>query len=410
MLSTPGLVRRWTAGALAAVAVCTAVFGERVAAAAGPIPPAAFGVLAASLSQDGRRLSWTVTLDHDFSGGAFRRGRRTLCLWLERRSPGAMTGRLCVLPPARRGRTLRLTFARVTARGPGRARVVAATITRGGRDELTASLIPTDFDPGYRALRWQVRSTVAGGACAAPAVAAVAPCSIAFPARPALARLHTPVLVGCVASGRSLVFGGSQHRHEIALTFDDGPWGTPPSIDFVNLLARYHVPATFFEIGSQISRYDPTGAIERRMLADGDMIGDHTWTHPDMLTLPPAAQTAQLRLTADAIRRATGFTPCLWRPPYGAISPRLDSLARGLGFLTIYWNVDTRDWSLPGVASIERTALSNASNGAIVLMHFGGGPRYETYAALPTIITALRSRGYRFVNVAQLLGLRMIYR
>jgi peptidoglycan/xylan/chitin deacetylase (PgdA/CDA1 family) len=93
----------------------------------------------------------------------------------------------------------------------------------------------------------------------------------------ALARLHVPVLVGCVPAGPSLVYDGSPSLHEIALTFDDGPWSTPPTIDFVNRLAHYHVPGTFFEIGRQIPEFDPTGAVERAMLANGDMIGDHTW-------------------------------------------------------------------------------------------------------------------------------------
>jgi peptidoglycan/xylan/chitin deacetylase (PgdA/CDA1 family) len=247
------------------------------------------------------------------------------------------------------------------------------------------------------------------GAAVTGALASTSPGGGAHTGAPAPAR-HGPKLVGCKPRGRSLRFGGSSARHEIALTFDDGPWDDPPTIDFVRLLARYHVPATFFEIGDQIATYDRSGAIERKMLADGDMIGDHTWTHPDMTTLSAPEQTSQLERTARAIRRATGFTPCLWRPPYGDIDGQLDSLARRLGFLTIYWNIDPRDWSLPGTAAIERTVPANARNGGIVEMHFGGGPRRETLDALPTIITRLRRRGYRFVTVTQLLRLKLIYR
>ena len=61
-------------------------------------------------------------------------------------------------------------------------------------------------------------------------------------------------------------------------------------------------------------------------------------------------------------------------------------LARSLGFLTINWNIDPRDWALPGVGAIEANVLANARNGGIVEMHFGGGPRYETLDSLPTII------------------------
>ncbi|HEY2653316.1 MAG TPA: polysaccharide deacetylase family protein, partial [Solirubrobacteraceae bacterium] len=170
-------------------------------------------------------------------------------------------------------------------------------------------------------------------------------------------------------------------------------------------------PATFFEIGRQIAPYDPGGAVERRMLADGDMIGDHTWSHRDMATLRPGAQRDQLLKAAGAIKHATGgFTPCLWRPPYGATSPSLIALARSLGFLTIMWNIDPRDWALPGVGAIYSNVVDNARNGAIVIQHSGGGPRFQTLAALPQEIDTLRSQGYRFVTVDQLLGLKLVYR
>jgi peptidoglycan/xylan/chitin deacetylase (PgdA/CDA1 family) len=147
------------------------------------------------------------------------------------------------------------------------------------------------------------------------------------------------------------------------------------------------------------------------MLADGDMIGDHTWSHPNMTALAPAAQRSQLLDTLAVIRRATGgFTPCLWRPPYGDISPGLVRVARSLGLLTIMWNVDPRDWALPGVGAITSNVVSHARPGAIVIEHFGGGPRGETLSALPREIAALRRRGYRFVTVAQLLDLQPLYR
>ncbi len=190
--------------------------------------------------------------------------------------------------------------------------------------------------------------------------------------------LHAPVPTGCVPSGPSLVYHGPGKSREIALTFDDGPWSDPPTIDFLTVLEQAHVPATFFEIGRQIAGFDPGGVVEKRMLADGDMIGDHTWSHPNMAALKPAAQRVQLRATLSAIQRATGgFTPCLWRPPYGAISPSLVKLARSLGLLTIMWNVDPRDWALPGVDAIYGNVVSHATPGAIVIQHFGGGPRYS---------------------------------
>jgi peptidoglycan/xylan/chitin deacetylase (PgdA/CDA1 family) len=146
------------------------------------------------------------------------------------------------------------------------------------------------------------------------------------------------------------------------------------------------------------------------MLADGDMIGDHTWTHPDMTRLSASAQRSQLVQTMQAIQQKTGFRTCIWRPPYGAFNAPLVSLARSLGLITIQWDVDTVDWSLPGTPTIYQRAVSGAHNGAIILQHFGGGPRYQTLAAVPHEITTLRREGYRFVTIPQMLGLRLIYK
>jgi peptidoglycan-N-acetylglucosamine deacetylase len=370
-----------------------------------PIP-----IRSASLAQSGQDVVWTVQLRQSFSPGALGRRHRSLCLLIERPGNGSVAGQLCVLGPQRGGSTPRVAYMPVTARGPGMAVVITATVTRPHASELTASFLPTDVGWNYRPLHWQVLSAVNASGCTGPAHGRVG-CYGVFPARPALAKLHAPQLVGCVPAGPSVVYSGSSAIHEIALTFDDGPWGNPPTINFISLLAREHVPATFFEIGGQISQFDRTGSLERLMLADGDMIGDHTWSHPQMNLLAPAAQTSQLELTIQAIRRATGgFTPCLWRPPYGATNPQLESLARSLGLITVVWDVDPRDWALPGVGAIYSNVVGNARNGAIVLQHFGGGPRYETLQALPQEIATLRARGYKFVTVAQLLGLRLIYK
>ena len=82
----------------------------------------------------------------------------------------------------------------------------------------------------------------------------------------------------------------------------------PTRVDFVNELARLHVPATFFEIGEHIPTYDPGGTVEKQMLADGDMIGDHTWSHPDLEGLSPFQQRQQISDAAAEIKRATALS------------------------------------------------------------------------------------------------------
>ena len=105
----------------------------------------------------------------------------------------------------------------------------------------------------------------------------------------------------------------TEEGREIALTFDDGPWYDTPR--FIPLLERERVVATFFQIGDQIGEYANHG-LDRRMLADGDMIGDHTWNYGGDVAAGGRDAVMQIARAAVAIRRATGgFEPCLFRAP-----------------------------------------------------------------------------------------------
>jgi peptidoglycan/xylan/chitin deacetylase (PgdA/CDA1 family) len=374
------------------------------AARSHPLP---LTVTAATMRQSGQDVIWSVTLGARFAPAALRGAGRSLCLLIERRDGGGATGQLCVIGPRAGGRSPRLAYQPITRAGAGKATIIAATVNHAGGRDLTATFLPAAVGNIYRSIRWQVLSRVSTRSCAPPSGNAAA-CVALFPSRPTLVALHTPQLVGCTDTGPNFVDDEPSRGRVIALTFDDGPWYQTPQ--FLDLLEHYHVNATFFEIGEQISEYGEGGAIERRMLADGDMIGDHTWSHPDV-AVAGAFASGQIEDAAAAIRAATGgFTPCLFRAPYGDVSPALLTEARSLGFTTIQWNIDPRDWARPGVGEIEVNVIDNAQPGAIVEMHDGGGDRAETLAALPDIIDTLRARGYTFVTVTQLLGQRLSYR
>jgi peptidoglycan/xylan/chitin deacetylase (PgdA/CDA1 family) len=369
-------------------------------------------VHSSSLTQNGRELAWQLTMSQPFSPGALARDHRTLCLVLSPAPDAAAAGQLCLAGPQPGQDAPQVTYAPISDGVIGRAGVMAATVTRASNRDLTATFLASAIAGATAPLRWQVISTLGPPACHAPAIGLppTGSCHALFPARAALLKARAPQLIGCVASRRGLVSAGPSNVRQVALTFDDGPGGSPPTMDFVNLLARYHVPGTFFEVGNQISQYDPTGKVQRAMLADGDMIADHSWNHADLAKLSASAQRSQIAMTAAAIKRATGFEPCLFRAPYGSVSSSLINVARSLGFSTIQWDVDPRDWSLPGTNAIVSRVLAGVRPGSIVLQHFAGGPRYQTLAALPTEIRTLKARGYRFVTVTQMLGFKLIYR
>lgn len=190
---------------------------------------------------------------------------------------------------------------------------------------------------------------------------------------------------------------GAQHR-ELALTFDDGPGPYTPAI--LTILERENVPATFFEVGFEEQWFH---ASTSAIVAQGDAIGDHTFTHPPMSGLPAAQQSAQLLEQAGAIARYGAPFPRLFRPPYGVWNATTLRLLRRYRMLMVLWTVDTNDYRRPGVRAIVDAAVSGARPGAIILLHDAGGDRSQTIAALPKIIAALRRRGYGFATVPRLL-------
>ena len=391
-----------SARAIAFLGVCGALLCIGAAGAAGAVhAPQPQRVRSASLTQDGQQVIWSVQLERPFSPKAMKQARRTLCLVLERAKRATSTGMLCMTAP-RVGGTPRLVYIPTSGHNAGQA--ISATVTRPSTSSLRASFLPGSVGLSYASLRWQVSTSVTAAGCQ-PQPRRTGPCAALFPGRPVSLALHVPRPVGCVPSGPAQVFSGPSRGRVVALTFDDGPW--PDTPQFLDVLERKHVPATFFQIGEQVSTYGR--AVDRRMLADGDVIGDHTWSHPDVSGDGPFARS-QIGSTAAAIRSLTGFTPCLFRPPGGATSGALVAEARSMGFTTIQWDIDPRDWSRPGTGAIYSTVVGGAHPGAIILQHDGGGDRSETLAALPNEIDTLRRAGYGFVTIPELFGQRLIYK
>jgi peptidoglycan/xylan/chitin deacetylase (PgdA/CDA1 family) len=218
---------------------------------------------------------------------------------------------------------------------------------------------------------------------------------------PAPKRLYR--VVGCRSQGTAAHREGPSRGREVAIGFDDGPWPDTPA--FVTMLEQNRAQATFFMIGRQVNTAYRSMLL--RELRDGDVLGDHTFSHPD-LTRSDEVRT-QLLSTIGAIRAVSGYTPCVFRPPYGDYDSSVLSTARSLGLSTVLWNVDPADYTQPGTAAIEQRVLAQVRPGSIIISHDGGGPRGQTLAAYPGIIRQLRARGYRIVTVLQLLGYRPVY-
>jgi polysaccharide deacetylase family sporulation protein PdaB len=193
---------------------------------------------------------------------------------------------------------------------------------------------------------------------------------------------------------------GNPDLPEIALTFDDGP--APQYTEAILQVLRSHrVKATFFLLGRWVQQYPD---LAREVVADGHAVGDHSWSHADLTQLSESQASQELTSTRDIIQQVTGVKTTLFRPPYRAYNRQLLDLAASLHFSTILWSIDPHDWEMPGVGPIISTALGNAQNGAIILMHDGGGDRSQTVAALSSIIERLQAQGFTFVTIPQMLS------
>ena len=207
-------------------------------------------------------------------------------------------------------------------------------------------------------------------------------------------------VTGCIAKGPSFRDSGPGKGRRVALTFDGGPTKeyTPRVL---SILRRFDVRATFFVRGSFAANHR---LLLRRIHRQGHELANHSYTHPRY----PSGR--ELQRTNRVIRRTTGFKPCLFRAPYGAINDALIERARNQGMLTIGWDVDSWDGFIPNLdaGTIFSRVTGMARPGSIVLMHDGLGLHEGTIKALPRILRRLKTRNLRQVTVSQLLGLRQL--
>ncbi|WP_250403586.1 bifunctional polysaccharide deacetylase/glycosyltransferase family 2 protein [Streptomyces cellostaticus] len=189
----------------------------------------------------------------------------------------------------------------------------------------------------------------------------------------------------------------------IALTFDDGPDPTwTPQV--LKILDEYHVPGTFFLVGSQVSRYP--GAV-KTMVAQGNEVGIHTFTHVDLSYQSAARVEREMEQSQLALAGAAGITTTLFRAPYSSQTDAIDDYSWPVykklgedGYTSVFVDTDSNDWKKPGATKIVQWATPKGGTGASVLFHDAGGDRSQTIEALPEYIEKMKAKGYVFTTVS----------
>jgi peptidoglycan/xylan/chitin deacetylase (PgdA/CDA1 family) len=207
----------------------------------------------------------------------------------------------------------------------------------------------------------------------------------------------------------SQIFGKAmtapQRAGELALTFDDGPnpaW-TPKLLD---TLAEHDIKATFFMMGS---RAQAQPALVKRMVQAGHLIGNHSWSHPNMARTAAGKIRQELTQTKDVLEQIAGKPVKYFRPPFGARRPVVFRIAQDLGMTVVLWNAMTSDWSEPSADRISRKlvktidGLERRGLAANIVLHDGGHLDQEAArgpsVAAAGMLAARYARTHRFVTL-----------
>jgi peptidoglycan/xylan/chitin deacetylase (PgdA/CDA1 family) len=215
------------------------------------------------------------------------------------------------------------------------------------------------------------------------------------------------VLAYGVRGRSSRIFGPSvwrgDPRHDaIALTFDDGPSESTPTL--LEILREYGVPATFFQCGANLRRLPE---VARQIQAAGHEIGNHSDTHPLCCFRTASFIRDDFARAQETFEDTLGIKPTLMRAPFGARWFGYRAMQRKLGLLGVMWTVIGRDWKLSPAAVCDRV-LHAASAGSIVCLHDGRACSVKpdvraSLEAVKRILPPLLERGFRFETVSRIL-------
>lgn len=207
-------------------------------------------------------------------------------------------------------------------------------------------------------------------------------------------------VVNCVAMGEGSrllpVYSVETPEKKVAVTFNCA-WEADDIPEILAILEKYEAKATFFILG-QWAKENPDSV---KMIAkSGHEIGTHSNTHPDMAKISMEEAREELLRSCEHIEKAGGVKPKLFRAPSGSYSSELIKTASEMSFMTIQWDIDSRDWKDKTAAEMVENVTKNVGKGSIILFHSG---KKNTLEALPQILEILKNGGYEFVKISDLI-------
>ena len=227
------------------------------------------------------------------------------------------------------------------------------------------------------------------------AIACLATAFILTAALCALGRLGIVRVVGSAQERKLPIYSVNRPEKVVALGINCA-WDENDIPQILQVLEEKQVKATFFIVGEWAEQYPES---VKEIYAAGHEIGNHSYSHPDMTSLTSDQIAQDIRKAELLLESLTGVKPTLFRPPSGAYNNKVIETAQGMGYQVIQWDCDSRDWKGLEIQQILSN-LSKVQNGSITLLH-SGAP--NTKEALPLVIDQLKSQGYSFMTVGEMI-------
>ncbi len=205
---------------------------------------------------------------------------------------------------------------------------------------------------------------------------------------------------------RDTIFRGPSDKKQVALTFDDGPseiW----TVKILDTLKASGIKASFFMIGAHVKQFPE---IARRVAREGHTVANHGYAHSVVFYYTPEELEQEIKYTELVIKEITGKITKFYRPPKAWIRGRNKTQLKAMGYETILWSVNSKDWAGFNQRSIVRHISRTVQNGDIILFHDSGGVfkaqgggREQTVQAVSMLAKVLKEKGFEFVTLEDML-------
>ncbi|MDQ6423510.1 delta-lactam-biosynthetic de-N-acetylase [Paenibacillus sp. LHD-117] len=201
------------------------------------------------------------------------------------------------------------------------------------------------------------------------------------------------------------LFLGDTTKKELFMTFDNG-YENGYTAKILDVLKEKQVPALFFVTGHYVKDQPE---LLRRMVAEGHLIGNHSWSHPDMTQLSEGQIASELSKVKEQVEQITGQQGMSFlRPPRGIFNDNVLAVSKRQGYTSVFWSIAYKDWDVNaqrGGAYAFDQVTRQLHPGAILLLHSVSKDNAE---ALGRIIDEARRQGYEFKALGEKDGIQLI--